>query len=166
MIHRGMKRFAWRAAGFLLLLPVVWGAHAGVANYAHPSLATLGTGTPDPHWATFSTGKYSSVLGTYDDGGSPWSVYVRYKGCPVTPRGALRVTVYQNQYKWNSVGQGSWVPDFSKSALLYSMTAIDHKRSDSVLYTWAAHRESSWQVHIDVPSAQGCTWWKYGSETN
>jgi len=172
-LRRVVERSAWCTVGLLLLL-ALWGAYTAIAgNIRHnpkfeqrPALVTLSISKPDPQWKTWITGTRSQTVGTYDDGGYSWSVYVRYRGCPVTPRGAFRVTVYSNAYKWNSVGQGSWVPDFSQPAVRYSRTAIAYKPSDSVLYTWPAHLESSWEIHIEVPSRKGCASWQYGSETN
>jgi len=163
--RRVAVRFAW-CGGAALLLLTVWEANTIITVHHHTELQSLTLGKPDDQWPTWATDTGNRTLGTYDDGASSWSVYVRYRGCPVTPRGAFRVTVYQNQYKWNSIGQGSWVGDLSKPAIRYTRTAIDYRRSANVLYTWPAHRESSWEVHVEVPSPKGCTWWKYGSETN
>jgi hypothetical protein len=149
-----------------MVLLLVLGAHSATARHKQENLVTLRIGKPNPDWQTWVTGKGSRVLGSYDDGGDSWSVYVRYRGCPATRHGAFRVTVYQNRYKWDSLGQGSWVADFSKPAVRFSHTAVDYRQSDKVLYTWPAHPESYWQVHIQVPSYKGCARWTYGSETN
>lgn len=163
-----MNRKALRALACATVLLALLPATINGASAAHSRvhLVILRTGKPDPSWQTWVAGKRSRVVHTYDDTNDVWSVFIRYKGCPVTPRGAIRVTVYQNQYKWNPVGQGEWVADYSKPAVRYSRTAIDHRPSDNVLYTWPAHKRSSWEVHLQVPSPRGCSWWKYGGETN
>ncbi len=172
-LHRIAVGCAWSTGGLLLLL-ALWGAHAAIAGYIRhnpeavprPGLVTLSISKPDPQWKTWLAGTHSQELDTYDDGGHTWMVYVRYSGCPVTSRGAFRVTVYGYAYKWNPIGQGSWVADFSKPAIRYSRTARDYQRSDSVMYTWPANFESTWEVHIEVPSRKGCVRWQYGAETN
>ncbi|MGI8968648.1 MAG: hypothetical protein ACR2GA_06055 [Chloroflexota bacterium] len=78
----------------------------------------------------------------------------------------MRVTVYEDAYKWSSIGQGGYVADTSKPAQRYSKPAVDYRPADNADYTWPAHGESTWQVHVDVLSAKGCRIWQYSGETN
>ncbi len=160
--------------GTLLLAPSTLNAGAPPApprflDLSAKTLVPLKILKPEPQWSTTVVGRTSAVLGTYDDGGTWWGVYVRYRGCPVTRRGAFRVTVYEYDYIWEkapSYGQGMYGVDRTKPPHRYSTTAIDYRPSDDVLYTWPAHFPSTWQVHIDVPNRRGCRVWRYGSEGN
>jgi len=79
-----------------------------------------------------------------------WFVYTN---CPVTSRGAFRVTVYRSGY--GIVDHGA-VPRGKQTTL--SVTLVDRRASDSARYWFPAPGKRFYFFKVEIPAPRGCAW--------
>lgn len=103
--------------------------------------------------------RFGRTIPFYDDSGDPWYITVSYSKCPVTPRGALRLTLYKSP-----PAKGGRRPSGHRT--LYSHTVVDRRESDRATYKFRATFETYFFAKIEIPSKKGCKEWSFASQTN
>jgi hypothetical protein len=105
------------------------------------------------------------TLGYIDRYSGPWPVFFKYHGCPVTKRGAFRLTVYRARPRvaLHGPGLGVWGPG---AWHLFSRTLVDRKTSDSATYTYPGTPSTYYLYRVVIPDGRGCASWSLGTATN
>jgi hypothetical protein len=109
---------------------------------------------------------HSHTVATYQDlggvNGMSWQFWISYHGCSVTPRGALRLTLFKAPHSESD----PTAADANRRKTLYSHTLVEHRPSGSTTYEFPGSAETYFFIRVDVPSHRGCTGWQYGATTN
>jgi hypothetical protein len=120
---------------------------------------------PDASGALYGPMRHRSGEGvSYIDGYSgPAPVFFKYRGCPLTKRGAFRLTVYRARaYQvWHALvvkDHGAWQR--------YSRTVVDRKTSDGAIYMYPGTPRTYYLYRVVIPGGRGCASWRLGGVSN
>lgn len=81
-------------------------------------------------------------------------IMFRYRGCPVTARGAFRLTVFIAK------------PNTERPIKQYSQTVVDRRPSDRRWYYVPVGGWIDYVGVVEIPSKRGCTAWSLSSTKN
>jgi len=97
---------------------------------------------------------HSQTFGIYLDGGQAEHIMFHYRGCPITPRGALRLTIFLAN------------PTNGRPTKRYSETIVDHRSSDTRWYYIPVDGGVIYTGVVEIPSKRGCSVWTLWATTN
>ncbi len=83
-------------------------------------------------------------------------VWIQYRGCSITPTGAIRLTVYHTAEVENDPWPVARVP---RHARQYSRPAIIRKTTGLNFYQFLAEPANTYYVKVDVLSHRLCAYW-------
>jgi hypothetical protein len=107
--------------------------------------------------------RHSAIWVNLQSNPGGWSVWFTYFRCPVTPRGAFRVTVYQSPIGPRLVQRT--VPALPRGAKQVGRTRIYRKASGSGTYTFVGRSAFNY-YRFQVPARAGCDSWSMSTTTN
>lgn len=96
----------------------------------------------------------SPVMGIPSRTSAPGHFWFRYSHCPVTARGAFRLTVYESVDEGPSPSSRRPVRTLKQ----FSMTLVDWRLSDNADYMFWARGQRYYYYHVEIPAAKGCVW--------
>jgi len=107
-----------------------------------------------PLTPTVENAHFGQRFGIYLDGGQAEHIMFRYRGCPVSARGAFRLTVFIAK------------PNTDRPIKRYSQTVVDRRPNDRRWYYVPVEGGIDYAGVVEIPSKRGCAVWSLWSSTN
>lgn len=157
------------ASAAIILATVAFLAHRAVAANQVPVEVRRISAAPAPSRADYYQivdQHTSRTVSTYEDlaGNQPWHIWLRWRGCPVTPAGSLTFTIYKDPISKHPLGGHGAYP--SGHQTLWSQKVEERRSSGSGIYEFAGRDETFFFVKVNVPGRRGCRGWAFSGGTN